>query len=127
MRYGIIKLQDEGLTSYNIDIFDDREKVIAFPLEEFQLEIMRLKYYLEKSGEMSEMILKGRVRYKKQGIKKVGVELNSAAEIIDSLTHFNLQTSLEDYYWPELKVKKRKRIVGNDSLISPIIIGEGAK
>lgn len=127
MRYGIVKLRDKGIISYNLDIFEEGEKVIAFSLEEFQIEIMRLKYYLEKSGEMSEKVLKGRIRYKKQSIRKIGDELISASKLIDSLTYFNIQTSLEDYKWPELEVRKRKRMPANGSFIQDIIVGEGGK
>ncbi|MDZ4172831.1 MAG: hypothetical protein U1C19_11780 [Methanobacteriaceae archaeon] len=117
MRYGALKLRDKDMTSYNIDIFQEGEEVIAFPMEEFQREILRLKYYLEKSGDKAEDIIKGRVRLKKQEISKIGDELASAQKTIYSLTRFNLQTSLDDYEWPELKTRKRKRINGNKAKI----------
>jgi hypothetical protein len=117
MRYGALKLRDKDMTSYNIDIFKEGEEVIAFPMEEFQREILRLKYYLEKSGDKAEDIIKGRVRLKKQEISKIGDELASAQKTIYSLTSFNLQTSLDDYEWPDLKTRKRKRINGNKAEI----------
>jgi hypothetical protein len=112
MRYGALKLRDKDMTSYNIDIFQEGEEVIAFPMEEFQREILRLKYYLEKSGDKAEDIIKGRVRLKKQEISKIGDELASAQKTIYSLTRFNLQTSLDDYEWPDLKTRKKRRING---------------
>jgi hypothetical protein len=117
MRYGALKLRDKDMTSYNIDIFQEGEEVIAFPMEEFQIEILRLKYYLEKSGDKAEDIIKGRVRLKKQEISKIGDELASAQKTIYSLTKFNLQTSLDNYEWPELKTRKKRRINGNKAEI----------
>jgi hypothetical protein len=117
MRYGALKLRDKDMTSYNIDIFQEGEEVIAFPMEEFQREILRLKYYLEKSGDKAEDIIKGRVRLKKQEISKIGDELASAQKTIYSLTRFNLQTSLDDYEWPDLKTRKKRRINGNKAKI----------
>jgi hypothetical protein len=122
MKYGIVKLRETGLTSYNVDIFEEGEEIIALPMEEFQTEMLRLKYYLEKSAEKSEDILKGRVRYKKQVIGKIGDEMISAKKTIDSLSQFNLQTSLEDFCWPEIKTRKRKRITGG-KLIIPALVG----
>lgn len=110
MKYGIVKLKKEGLTSYNLNIFDCGDQVIAFPLEELQTEMLRLKYYLEKSADKSEDIIKGRVRYKKQEIYKIGEELDRAQDMVNSLSKFNLQTSLNDFHWPEIKTKKKRRL-----------------
>lgn len=110
MKYGIVKLKKEGLTSYNLNIFDYGDQVIAFPLEELQTEMLRLKYYLEKSADKSEDIIKGRVRYKKQELYKIGEELDRAQDMVNSLSKFNLQTSLNDFHWPEIKTKKKRRL-----------------
>jgi len=115
MKYGIVKLKENGLTSYNLNIFDYGDQVIAFPLEELQTEMLRLKYYLEKSADKSEDIIKGRVRYKKQELYKIGEELDRAQNTVNSLTKFNLQTSLNDFDWPEVKTKKKRRLPAHHS------------
>lgn len=128
MNYGIVKLRKDGLITYNLDIFDEGEEVIALPLEDFQTEMLRLKYFLEKSGDKAQDIIKGRVRYKKQGINKIGDELLRAKKTIDALTHFGVQTSLNDFDWPELKVRKKKRLADNRSRIQAIVgVGEVLK
>jgi hypothetical protein len=110
MKYGIVKLKENGLTSYNLNIFDYGDEVIAFPLKELQTEMLRLKYYLEKSCDKSKDIIKGRVRYKKQELYKIGEELDRAQNTVNSLSNFNLQTSLNDFNWPEVKTKKKIRL-----------------
>ncbi len=128
MNYGIVKLRKDGLITYNLDIFEEGEEVIALPLEDFQTEMLRLKYFLEKSGDNAQDIIKGRVRYKKQGINKIGDELVRAKKTIDALTHFGVQTSLNDFDWPELKVRKKKRLANNRSRIQAIVgVGEVLK
>lgn len=121
MKYGIVKLKEKGLTTYNLNIFDYGDEVIAFPLEEFQTEMLRLKYYLEKSGDKSEDIIKGRVRFKKQELYKVGEELTNAQNTIDSLTKFKFQTSLYDFDLPQIKTRKRKRLPINSQI--PALVG----
>ncbi|MDP2836372.1 MAG: hypothetical protein Q8N97_05265 [Methanobacteriaceae archaeon] len=126
MKYGIVKLKESGLTSYNLDIFDNGEEIIAFPLEELQTEMLRLKYYLEKSTDKSNDIFKGRVRYKKQELYKVGEELDKAQNTVYSLTKFNLQTSLNDFNWPEVKTKKKRRLPAHRSQMPALAgINEG--
>jgi hypothetical protein len=111
LKYGIIKLKDDGIISYNLDSFNEGEEVIALPVEELQSEILRLKYYLEKSSDKAENIIKGRTRYKKTEISKIGDELTRARATVDSITKFQLQTSLDDFNWPELRVRKKKRLI----------------
>ncbi len=126
MKYGIVKLKESGLTSYNLDIFDNGEEIIAFPLEELQTEMLRLKYYLEKSTDKSNDIIKGRVRYKKQELYKIGEELDKAQNTVYSLTKFNLQTSLNDFNWPEVKTKKKRRLLAHRSQMPALAgINEG--
>ena len=126
MKYGIVKLKEDGLTSYNLNIFDYGDEVIAFPLEELQTEMLRLKYYLEKSGEKSENIIKGRIRYKKQELYKIGEELDRAENTVNSLSKFNLQTSIYDFDWPEVKTKKKRRLPAHRSQMPALVgINEG--
>lgn len=115
MKYGIVKLKENSLTSYNLNIFDYGDEVIAFPLEELQTEMLLLKYYLEKSGDKSKDIIKGRVRFKKQEIYKIWEDLDRAQNTVNSLTKFNLQTSLNDFHWPEIKTKKKRRLPAHRS------------
>lgn len=83
---------------------------------------MRLKYYLEKSGEMTSNAQKFQVKYKTREIKKAKNELEKASQIITSLMKFETQTSLENFKWPEIGNKKKKRIC-RDKIDIPAIIG----
>ncbi len=121
MKYAIVKLEKNCTTSYNLDAFNKEEEVVAFPLDELQVEMMRLKYYLEKSGEMTENAQKSQVKFKKREIRKAKNELEKASHIVTSLMKFETQTSLENFKWPETGIKKKKRIY--NKTIVPAIIG----
>jgi hypothetical protein len=122
MKYGIVKLEKNGITSYNLAAFNKEEEIIAFPLETLQVEMMRLKYYLEKAGEMTENATKSHVKYKTREIGKARNELEKASKTIGSIMKFEMQTSLENFKWPENSIKKKKRIYKHKSEI-PALIG----
>jgi hypothetical protein len=122
MKYGIVKLEKNGINSYNLAAFNKEEEIIAFPLETLQVEMMRLKYYLEKAGEMTENATKSHVKYKKREIGKARNELEKASKTIGSIMKFEMQTSLENFKWPETSIKKKKRIYKHKSEI-PALIG----
>ncbi len=122
MKYAIVKLEKNGTTSYNLGAFNKNEEIIAFPLESLQVEMMRLKYYLEKAGEMTENATKNHVKYKKREIGKARNELEKASKTLNSITKFEMQTSLENFKWPENSAKKKKRIYKHKSEI-PALIG----
>lgn len=84
--------------------------------------MMRLKYYLEKASEISENATKSHVKYKKREIEKARNELEKAWKTINSLAKFEMQTSLENFKWPENSKKKKKRIYKNKNQI-PALIG----
>lgn len=122
MKYGIVKLEKSGITSYNLAAFNKEEEIIAFPLGNLQVEMMRLKYYLEKAGEMTENASKSHVKYKTREIGKARNELEKASKTIGSIMKFEMQTSLENFKWPETSIKKKKRIYKHKSEI-PALIG----
>ena len=122
MKYAIVKLEKNYTTSYNLGAFNKEEDIVAFPLDELQVEMMRLKYYLEKSGEMTANAQKSQVNYKKREIRKAKNELEKASKIVTSLMKFETQTSLENFKWPEMGIKKKKRIC-KDKASVPAIIG----
>lgn len=122
MKYAIVKLEKNCTTSYNLGAFNKEEDIVAFPLDELQVEMMRLKYYLEKSGEMAANAQKSQVKYKKREIRKAKNELEKASKIVTSLMKFETQTSLENFKWPEIGIKKKKRIYKHKTNI-PAIIG----
>ncbi len=122
MKYAIVKLEKNYTTSYNLGAFNKEEDIVAFPLDELQVEMMRLKYYLEKSGEMTANAQKSQVKYKKREIRKAKNELEKASKIVTSLMKFETQTSLENFKWPEMGIKKKKRIC-KDKASVPAIIG----
>jgi len=122
MKYAIVKLEKNYTTSYNLGAFNKEEDIVAFPLDELQVEMMRLKYYLEKSGEMTANAQKSQVKYKKREIRKAKNELEKASKIVTSLMKFETQTSLENFKWPEMGIKKKKRIC-KDKINVPAIIG----
>ncbi len=122
MKYAIVKLEKNCTSSYNLGAFNKEEEIVAFPLDELQVEMMRLKYYLEKSGEMTANAQKSQVKYKKREIRKAKNELEKASKIVTSLMKFESQTSLENFKWPEIEIKKKKRIC-KDKTIVPAIIG----
>jgi hypothetical protein len=82
MKYAIVKVEKNGTTSYNLGAFNKNEEIIAFPLESLQVEMMRLKYYLEKAGEMTENATKSHVKYKKREIGKARNELEKASKLL---------------------------------------------
>lgn len=122
MKYAIVKLEKNCTSSYNLGAFNKEEAIVAFPLDELQVEMMRLKYYLEKSGEMTANAQKSQVKYKKREIRKAKNELEKASKIVTSLMKFETQTSLENFKWPEIGIKKKKRIC-KDKINVPAIIG----
>jgi hypothetical protein len=122
MKYAIVKLEKNCMISYNLGAFNEEDDIIAFPLEELQVEMMRLKYYLEKSSEMTLNTQKSQIKNKKGEIKKAKNELEKASQIIISLMRFETQTSLENFKWPEIGIKKKKRIF-RDKIDIPAIIG----
>ncbi|MDP3486276.1 MAG: hypothetical protein Q8S06_12305 [Methanobacteriaceae archaeon] len=122
MKYAIVKLEKNCTSSYNLGAFNKEDDIVAFPLDELQVEMMRLKYYLEKSGEMTENAQKSQVKFKKREIRKAKNELEKASKIVTSLMKFETQTSLENFKWHEMGIKKKKRIC-KDKINVPAIIG----
>ena len=122
MKYAIVKLEKNCTSSYNLGAFNKEEDIVAFPLDELQVEMMRLKYYLEKSGEMTENAQKSQVKFKKREIRKAKNELEKASKIVTSLMKFETQTSLENFKWHEMGIKKKKRNC-KDKINVPAIIG----
>lgn len=109
MKYAVVKLENNGTVSYNLGAFNKEENVIAFPLESLQVEMMRLKYYLEKAKEMTENTQKSHVKDKKREIKKAKNELEKASEIINSLMTFQSQTTIKNFEWPEIVINSKRR------------------
>jgi hypothetical protein len=122
MKYGVVKLENNGISSYNLGTFKKEEEIILFPMKSLQVEIMRIKYYLEKSGEMVENATRNNMKYKKREISKAKYELEKASATIDSIMKFEMQTSLENFKWPEKNLKKKKRIYKHKSDV-PALVG----
>lgn len=62
MKQAVIQIKDQNLLTYNLEVFQEDEQMIAFSLEDWEYGIGQLRYLMEKSTIMAEQILKGQVK-----------------------------------------------------------------
>ncbi len=110
MRQALVKIKDKDLISYNFHLFEEEEEIIIFSLTEFNLFLEQLESSLQKSTIIADKVIQGQVKTKNKSILQIGDELKASLTITESIPYYNFQASLENYYRPDLRTKKRKRV-----------------
>lgn len=110
MRYAIVRLGNRRVISYNLHVFREGECVVALPVEEFEKDLLILKYHIEKAILRAYNARGLPLGADSRELSKAADELDSALEIMESLTSFSIQTRLEDFKHPEIQTKRRDRI-----------------